>query len=647
MMAEDDPHLLAALAIVDGTPVDWTGVSAASGALFAELRFIEALVRVHDSLNLPAAVQADQHDSLLHPTGTDAAHPSDTIVRWGPLTVFDKVGRGSFGDVYRAWDPRLDREVALKLLRHRAVGDDTLGTAAIEEGRLLARVRHPNVLTVYGAERIDDRVGIWMEFIRGHTLADEIESRGALDAMEAARIGVDICGALQAVHEAGLVHRDITARNILRDESGRIVLGDFGAGTEVGDTSDPQVAGTPLYLAPSVLEGRPANASTDLYSAGVLLYYLVSGFFPVTGHSLRELQSAHRNGNRTPLRERRPDLPSDFTRIVDRLLETGPDRPALRADAIAAELNAFAGSTRSGHKRADLVRRRLAAAVVTLLTTAALAFALRDTVRQWGSGSSGGGSTTVRLIAKDPECAGPLSPDGRFFGCVERTSRSVALSEISTGQTRRLTSVGSIERGESGADPLFSDDGQRVAFRWMRRGAPDEIRVVPVESGGEQTLIRGEPGTSWSLIGWRPGGELLAVASTGADRAFVWLDAESGSTLARHQFTLPPIGFVLLFGWLDGEGIVGLRGQDGTVVLAAVGLHGPIREIATLPNVTVYQSCTGRTCARIRCQTARRWTRTRYSCRRPENRPDQHGDRGPSLRPLADVDTGWGPLALQ
>ena len=160
-------------------------------------------------------------------------------------------------------------------------------------------------------------------------LADEIESRGALDAVEAARIGVDICGALQAVHGAGLVHRDITARNILRDESGRIVLGDFGAGTEVGDTSDPQVAGTPLYLAPSVLEGRPANASTDLYSAGVLLYYLVSGFFPVTGQSLRELQNAHRNGNRTPLRERRPDLPSDFIRIVDRLLETGPDRPAL------------------------------------------------------------------------------------------------------------------------------------------------------------------------------------------------------------------------------------------------------------------------------------------------------------------------------
>ena len=112
-------------------------------------------------------------------------------------------------------------------------------------------------------------------------------------------VGADVCGALQAVHGGwpGPVHRDITARNILRDESGRIVLGEFGAGPEVGDTSDPQVAGTPLYLAPSVLDGKPANAPTDLYSVGVLCTYLVSGSFPVTGRSVR------RAADRPPQRE--------------------------------------------------------------------------------------------------------------------------------------------------------------------------------------------------------------------------------------------------------------------------------------------------------------------------------------------------------
>ena len=180
----------------------------------------------------------------------------------------------------------------------------------------------------------------------------------------------------------------------------------------------------------------------------------------------------------------------------------------------------------------------------------------------------------------------------------------------------------------------------------MRRGAPDEIRVVPVESGGEQTLIRGEPGTSWWLIGWRPGGELLANASTGADRAFVWLTLNPA---ARSHDINSPYRRSASSCYSAGSMVKAL---SVCAVRMAPSFSRPLASMARSedrdpPQLTVYQSCTGRTCARIRCQTARRWTRTRYSCRRPENRPDQHGDRGPSLRPLADVDTGWGPLALQ
>jgi serine/threonine protein kinase len=119
----------------------------------------------------------------------------------GGLVLVERIGQGSYGDVYRAWDQRLDREVALKLLR--GDGADLVGSTVIEEGRLLARVRHPNVLTVHGADRIDGRVGVWMEFVRGRTLERRLRENGVLSAQDVVRIGSVLCRALAAVHDAG------------------------------------------------------------------------------------------------------------------------------------------------------------------------------------------------------------------------------------------------------------------------------------------------------------------------------------------------------------------------------------------------------------------------------------------------------------
>lgn len=238
-----------------GTP------STGSGDTSDRLRDLEAVVRGYEALRSR--------------TG-DSEHAIQPDTPWGPLVILEKVGRGSFGDVYRAWDPRLQREVALKLIAEQ----DDATSVAVEEGRLLARVRHPNVLTVHGAERIGGRTGIWMEYFRGETLAVEVGRRGPLPADDAARIGADVCAALAAVHAAGVIHRDVKATNVMRDSTGRIVLGDFGAGAELAeDTGEagPQIAGTPLYLAPEVLQNRTATVASDLYSVGVLLYFLVTG----------------------------------------------------------------------------------------------------------------------------------------------------------------------------------------------------------------------------------------------------------------------------------------------------------------------------------------------------------------------------------
>src|SRR5215831_15936255 len=200
--------------------------------------------------------------------------PAPDGPRWGPLVLLDRVGEGAFGEVYRAWDVTLEREVALKLMR-AAEEDPSL----LQEARMLARLRHPNIVTVYGADRQEGRSGVWMDFIEGDTLAALVEERGSFGAREALLLGVDVCRALAAAHQRGLLHRDIKAQNVMRERGGRIVLMDFGLGHESGGVA-ADFGGTPLYMAPELFNGGPPTVHSDLYAVGVLLFHLVTGEYP-------------------------------------------------------------------------------------------------------------------------------------------------------------------------------------------------------------------------------------------------------------------------------------------------------------------------------------------------------------------------------
>ena len=137
----------------------------------------------------------------------------------------------------------------------------------IHEGRLLARVRHSNVVTIYGAERIEDRIGLWMEFVKGRTLAQVVEQGKVFSAAEAVTIGIELCHAMTAVHAAGLLHRDIKANNVMLAEDGRIVLMDFGTGRELSDRSAAGLAGTHCIWRQSFFEvRRPASGATSTAS---------------------------------------------------------------------------------------------------------------------------------------------------------------------------------------------------------------------------------------------------------------------------------------------------------------------------------------------------------------------------------------------
>lgn len=389
-MHDDERLESLARAVLEGIAVDWPVAesSAVDDSMRRTIRGLKVIAEIAD-LHAGLSGSSDRRDSR-SPERLDAVPaaqpggPGDGApTAWSALHLLQRVGEGAFGEVYRAWDTKLDREVALKLL-HRHPPDTPVASAVIDEGRMLAQVRHPNVVTVHGADRSAGRVGLWMEFIHGRTLEQILAERGPFGAGEATMIGLDVCRALAAVHRAGLLHRDIKAHNVMREDGGRIVLMDFGAGVELGDDPVSSLAGTPLSMAPEVLRGQDATVRSDIYSVGVLLYRLVTGSYPVQGRRVQEVRDQHARGERRLLRDARPDLPDRFVRIVERALCPRPEdryesagamEAALAAATDTAQVAATASAGRSPDPALVHATANRAAWAVTMSPRRALAIA--------------------------------------------------------------------------------------------------------------------------------------------------------------------------------------------------------------------------------------------------------------------------------
>jgi hypothetical protein len=360
--------------VADGHAVDWSAlVERAHGPEDRErlecLRIIGAIADVHRS-DGESTRTVDQETFLksAHAPNADAGEP------WGRYRLLGRVGAGTFGSVYRAWDPELEREIAIKIL-HRHVADAELTKRLLREGRALAKVRHANVVSVFGVESNEGRVGLCMEFVRGQTLEKTIQGGHKLNPREAALVGQDVCRALSAVHRAGFVHRDVTARNIMRDPDGRIVLMDFGTGLQTAEEGGPglvNIAGTPMYMAPEVLAGQPPSTSSDVYGVGVLLYHLVTGKYPVEGRTLDDLRAAHMLGKRTALSDRAPDLPILFIQAVEHALAPDPQRRCASAGLLLQSLATDARDKRTTSQYAALAVQTLAGGALGLTALGAV-----------------------------------------------------------------------------------------------------------------------------------------------------------------------------------------------------------------------------------------------------------------------------------
>ena len=470
-----------AASVADGASIDWerssVGLSDRERRLISHLRVVDAVSQVYRSL--PAFDPGNQDDE--RGASTEPAGP-----RWGRLVLLDRIGRGSSADVFRAWDVDLQREVALKLLVDDGVtADDAANARMLREARRLARVRHSHVVHIYGAERHEGRVGLWMELVRGRTLAEIVQAEGPLSAVEAASAAADVCGAVSAVHAAGLLHRDIKAQNVVRDDSGRLVLMDFGAGVEIG--SRPSVAGTPIYIAPEVLSGSPATVASDIYSIGVLLFFLMSGRYPVEGASLESLIAAHRAGRRVALTGVVPAAPLALRAIVERALERNP---AKRFGSVAEMEAALRGFLNPAVRASGASSWRTWAAVVT--TAAAVAALVATVANRKGTPAAPAAPATsiavLPLTYASQEASAPLIADGLTDELITKLGQVPSLRVTAHTSVRRFKAtdrpvadiaselhVGSVLEGSVGVDGPDRDRRVHVNLRLIRAGTDIEL----------------------------------------------------------------------------------------------------------------------------------------------------------------------------
>lgn len=240
-----------------------------------------------------------------------------------------EVGRGGMGVVFRATDLTLRRDVAVKVLSPDLVGHRAVVERFLAEARIIARLRHPNIVPVHAAGETEGLVYFVMDFVAGPTLRQRLQQEGRLDEALAARIAADIASALEAAAEAGVVHRDLKPENILLEGSGpRALLTDFGVARMLegdGPTTGPGVAmGTPAYMSPEQASGEPIDIRSDLYSLGVVTYEMLTGRPPFDGPP-RALLSRQILDPPPPIEERRPGLSPALAAAVMGSLEKIPE----------------------------------------------------------------------------------------------------------------------------------------------------------------------------------------------------------------------------------------------------------------------------------------------------------------------------------
>jgi serine/threonine-protein kinase len=265
------------------------------------------------------------------------------LEKLGPYRVGRRLGRGGMGTVYAAIEETSRLPAAVKVLSSHLADEEGFRERFEAEIETLRKLRHPNIVRLYGFGQQDDILYYAMELVEGTSLEEELQASRRFTWQEATQIGIQVCRALRHAHDHGVIHRDLKPANLLAARDGTIKLSDFGIAKlfgNVGMTGDGGVVGTAEYMSPEQAESRPITHRADLYALGSVLYALCAGRPPFRARSLVEMLEMQRTATPEPLRRFAPDVPEELVEIIAVLMSKDPEARPPTAQVLGRRLEA-------------------------------------------------------------------------------------------------------------------------------------------------------------------------------------------------------------------------------------------------------------------------------------------------------------------
>ncbi|MEK7867649.1 MAG: protein kinase [Planctomycetota bacterium] len=451
---------------------------------------------------------------------------ADPSMRFGRFLRLGALGAGGMGEVHLAWDPALARAVAVKVVRADVTGGtDPLRGRFLREARLSARLRHPNLVTVYEVGEVEGAPYLAMEYVPGGTLAERYERGRPADLRgEVSRLAL-VCHAVGYAHAQGIVHRDLKPGNVLLEADGNPRVSDFGLakdllGVSTDATASGQVLGTPAYMSPEQASGRPAGPESDVFSLGVILYEILSGKRPFdAADGLLILQRVVAEAPR-PLARAAPDSPTDLRVVCAKALEKDPRRRYANATELGDDLErwtrgepVFARPASIGYllrmkaSKHRLATASLAIAVVALVGSGAYLGLERlarrgeaTRLREMGQVAEAAGdlegaltcySGAVRLLPEDAEASRLAdAAASRLKGLRARAEAEARVHELAMRAQEVLTDVDDIRRRAGVAAAGAALDRVKALCDSMEALLPDSAEALSAR--GRLWWLRGD-----------------------------------------------------------------------------------------------------------------------------------------------------------
>ena len=524
--------------------------------------------------------------------------------RLGPYEIVSSIGTGGMGEVYRAHDARLGRDVALKVLPSALAADPDRRERFEREARAAAALNHPNIVTIHSVEEIDGTPFITLELVEGKTLADLIPA-GGLPLDRVLTLGIALADGVGAAHQRGITHRDLKPSNVMLTDDGRVKVLDFGlakvredeqkaasAGlSTVALTGEGRIVGTVAYMSPEQAEGKPVDPRTDVFSLGIILYELASGTRPFTGDTPMSTMSAIIKDTPKPITEVRPGLPRELSKIVNRCLakdvedryqsakDLRNDLRALKNDLTSGDIEPISGSGERAAAAAAAPSRKRAVIGAAL---AVVVIAAAASIWLWKSNAGSATSESrpfdtiklTRLTTTGTSVMAAMSLDGRYVAHVSRRDglESLWLRQIAT--TSNVEVVPAANARYVGVS--FSPDGNYIYYATYPGGSNlGSLYQVPILGGGARLILE-DVDTS---VTFSPDGRELAFVRGFPDsgKSAVMVANADGSNLRELIARQRPLDFPLAgIAWspdgrriaVSGRNFEDLRGQ---IVIVDVG----------------------------------------------------------------------------